>query len=95
MEGETRTLMGGFDKVVVDWSPRIEGLDAGDGRRMDPAGFFTTFEATVVDLVSGRSGLGSGRSRLAARETNLGKVKRRQGWQLVESHIWGVLYIVW
>ena len=87
--------MGGFDKVVVDWSPEMEGLDAEDGRRTDPAGFFTTFEVTIVDLVSGRSGLRSGRSRLAARETNLGMMKRRRGWQLVVSQMWGVLYIVW
>jgi hypothetical protein len=87
--------MGGFDKVIVDWSPEIEGLDAGDGRRMGLTGCFTTFEAAVVDLVSGRSNLGSERSRIATRETNLGTMKQGQGWQRVVSQIWRMLCVLW
>ena len=87
--------MGGFGKVVVDWSPEMDGLDAEEGRRMEPAGFFTTLGAAIVDLVSGGSGLGSERSRLATHETNLGTMKQRWDLQLVMSQIWRILCIVW
>lgn len=86
--------MGGFGKVVVDWSPEMEGLDAGDGRRMDRAGFFITLEAAAADPVSGRSDLGLERSRIAGHETNLGMMKRRQGWQFVVSQTWRMLCII-
>lgn len=73
----------------------MEGLDAGDGRRMDPADFFTTFAAVVVDLVSWRPDLGSEGARLANHETNLGMGRQRQGCRLVVSQIWGMLYAIW
>lgn len=94
MEGGTRTRMGGFDKVVVDWGPEVEGLDAGNGRRMDPIGFFTAFAAAVMDLVSWRPDLGSERARLANRETNLEMTKQRQGCWPVMSQIWKMLCVV-
>jgi len=87
--------MGGFDKVVADWSPEVEGLDAGDGRRMDPTGFFTTFAAAVMNPVSWRPDLGSERTRLANHKTNLGMVKQRQGCRPVVSQILKMLCVVW
>ena len=57
LEGGTRTLMGGFDAAVTGWRPDMEGFEARDERRIDPAGFLTAFEVTVVDLVSARSDL--------------------------------------
>ena len=80
LEGGTRTLIGGFDETAVGWNPEMEGLDGGDGRRMDLAGFFMRFEAAAVDLISERSGLGSEGSRVATYETNLATVKQRLGW---------------
>ena len=59
LEGGTRTLMGGFDATVADSRPEMEGLEARDGRRMDPAGFLMLFKAAGVGLVSGRSVLES------------------------------------
>jgi len=59
LEEGTRTLMGGFDAVVTGWSPEMEGLEARDGRRADPAGFLVTFKVAVVELVSAKFGLGS------------------------------------
>jgi hypothetical protein len=57
LAGGTRTLIGGFGAMLVGGSPVTEDLEARDGRRMDPADFLTTSEATVVHLVSGASDL--------------------------------------
>ena len=95
LEGRTGILMGGFDNAMAGWSPGTEGLDARDGRRVDPAGFFMTSEAIVVGLGSGRSGLGSEGSRLATHRTNLGVMKLRRGWRFVVFRIWRMLCIEW
>ena len=93
--GGTGTLIGGFDEVITGRSPGMEGLDARDGRQIDPAGFFLTFEAIVVGLVSGRSDLGLEGSRPTTHRTDLGMIKPRRGWQLVKSRVWRTLFMVW
>lgn len=69
--GGTRTLIGGFDVVLVGGNPAMEGLEARDGRRMDPADFLTTSEAAVVDLVSETSDLRLDRVRANNSERTL------------------------
>jgi len=88
LEGRAGTLMGGFDNAMAGWSPGMEGLDTRDGRRMDPTGFFMTFETVVVGLVSERSVLKSERSRLSTHKTNLWMMKPRRGWLTVMFRIW-------
>ena len=63
--------MGGFDEGAIDWGLGMEGFDVRDGRRMDPIGLFMTFEVALVDSSSGRSDLGSKKSRLVLRERTL------------------------
>ena len=63
--------MGGFDEGATDWGSETEGPDARDGRRMNPTGLFTTFEAALVNPSSGRSDLGSEKSGLILRERTL------------------------
>lgn len=72
LEGGTGILMGGFDKGAAGWELGMKGLDARDGRWMNPTGFFMIFKVVLVDLSSGRSDSGSEKSRVVPTKQTLG-----------------------